>query len=111
MANDGRGGFAAGLVVGALLGGAVAWIAMDEETRDLLIGKAREASNVAMDATSDLRGKVDDAAQQWQQSASQLYERGRSVVDQARDTMGSAVEEGRAQADQLRKTLGLDHDA
>lgn len=105
MANEGRGGFAAGLVIGALLGGGVAWLALDEETRELLIGKAREASNVAMDATSDLRGKVDGAAQQFQQSASELYERGRTVVDQARETMNSAVDEGRAQADALRRNL------
>lgn len=105
MANEGKSGFPAGFVIGAIVGAALAYFATQEDARDLLLGKAREAQNIAMDATGDLRGRVDEVASQFQTNASDLYERGRSVIDQARSTINSAVEEGKAQAEKLHNDL------
>ena len=56
MSNGRGGGFFAGFLLGSIVGGAAAVLLAQEETRDLLVGKAREASNMAKDATEDLRG-------------------------------------------------------
>jgi gas vesicle protein len=84
MSNDegGGSGFFAGFVLGAIAGGAVAMLLTQEETRDLLVGKAREAGNLAMDASGDLRGRYID-----------LYERGRTIVENARATMSDAADQ------------------
>jgi hypothetical protein len=84
MSNEGSGGggFLAGFVLGAIAGGAVAVLLTQEETRDLLVGKAREAGNLAIDASGDLRGHYAD-----------LYERGRTIVENARATMGDAADQ------------------
>ena len=103
--NGGGGGFLPGLIIGAIVGGAAAVLLSQEETRDLLVGKAREAGNMAMDATGDLRGKVNDVTAQWQTGASDLYERGKQVVDGARSNFESAVDEGRSTADKIRDDL------
>jgi len=97
MANDRRGsGFFGGFLIGATIGAAIAIALTREDARDLLVGKAKEASNFAKDASEDLRGKVSDvrdrvadAAAQWQANASDLYERGRQVVDSARTGYGA----------------------
>ncbi|HTC31710.1 MAG TPA: YtxH domain-containing protein [Candidatus Acidoferrum sp.] len=80
--NGGGSGFFAGFVLGIIAGGAVALLLTQEETRDLLVGKAREAGNLAIDASGDLR-----------ESAADLYERGRTIVENARATIGDAAEE------------------
>lgn len=80
--NSGGGGFIAGFVLGAIAGGAVAVLLTQEETRDLLVGKAREAGNLAIDASGDLRERYAD-----------LYERGRTIVENARATMGDAADQ------------------
>jgi gas vesicle protein len=104
--RDGGGsGFFAGLLVGAVVGGAAAMLLSQEETRDLLAGKAREASNLAAGATGDLRVKVGDVASQWQSSVAELYERGRQVVENARASIDAAVVEGTMAADQTRDEL------
>lgn len=103
--NGGGGGFFAGFLVGAIVGGVVALVLTQEDARELLAGKAREAGNVAKDATSDFRGKVTDFTTQWQASASELYERGRQVVEQARSTIEAAVAEGQTTAEQTREEL------
>ncbi len=106
--GQGGGGFVAGFVVGALVGAALAVMLAPqagEETRDLVWGKAREASNLAMDATGDLREKVTSVATDLQSGAADLYERGRTVVDSARANMGAAVEEGRTVAGTTREDL------
>jgi len=104
--SDGKGGgFFAGLLIGAIVGAAAAVLLTQEETRDLLIGKAREAGNMAMDATGDLRGKVGDVTAQWQSSASELYERGRQVVENARTNIDAAVADGRSTATDVRDEL------
>ncbi len=106
MNNENRGGgFFAGFVIGAIIGGAVAVLLTQEETRDLIVGKAREAGNMAMDATGDLRGKVTDVTATWQDSAADLYERGRRVVENARGTIDSAVQEGSKSAADARVEL------
>jgi gas vesicle protein len=92
MANERRGsGFFGGFLIGATIGAAIAIALTREDARDVLVGKAKEATNFAKDATEDLRGKVSDvrdrvadAAAQWQTNANDLYERGRQVVDSAR---------------------------
>lgn len=88
------GGFFAGFVFGALAGAVIAYVISQEEARDAIVGKAREASNFAMDATSDLRA-----------NASDLYERGKAVVDNARANMNAAVDEGQTTAEHLRDDL------
>jgi gas vesicle protein len=103
--DGGGGGFFAGFLVGAIVGGAAALLLTQEETRDLLAGKAREASNLAMDKTGDLRGKVSDVTSQWQSSVSELYERGRQVVENARASLDAAVAEGQATAEETRDEL------
>ncbi len=111
MNNENRGGFFAGFLLGAIVGGAVAVLLTQEETRDLLVGKVREAGNVAVDATGDIRGRVTDVTAAWQESAADLYERGRQVVENARSTFGAAVDEGTATADALREQLERKADA
>jgi len=106
MSNENRGGgFFAGFVIGAIIGGTVAVLLIQEEMRDMLVGKAREAGNFAMDATGDLRGKVNDVTSTWQGSAADLYERGRRVVENARGTIDSAVQEGTKSAEDARAEL------
>ncbi|MGD0967869.1 MAG: YtxH domain-containing protein [Candidatus Aquilonibacter sp.] len=80
--NGGGNGFFAGFVLGLIAGGAVALLLTQEETRDLLVGKAREAGNLAIDASGDIR-----------ESAADLYERGRTIVENARATIGDAANE------------------
>jgi gas vesicle protein len=103
--NGGGGGFFVGLLIGAVVGGTAAVILTQEETRDRLAGKAREAGSFAMDATGDLRGKMNDVTSQWQSSVSELYERGRQVVESARANIDAAVAEGRAAADETADEL------
>jgi gas vesicle protein len=107
MGNEkGRGGgFLMGFIVGAIAGGVAAVLLAQEDTRDLLVGKAREAGSFAKDASGDLRGKVGDVASQWQSSASELYERGRQVVENARTNIDAAVAEGQSNADAVRDDL------
>lgn len=106
--GQGGGGFVAGFVVGALVGAALAMMLAPqagEETRDLVWGKAREATNLAMDATGDLREKVSSVASDLQTGAAGLYERGRSVVENARSNADAAVDEGRSAAQSTRENL------
>jgi gas vesicle protein len=103
--NGGGGGFFAGLLIGAVIGGVAAVLLTQEETRDRIAGKAREAGSFAMDATGDLRGRVSDVTSQWQSSVSELYERGRQVVESARANIDAAVAEGQSAADQTADEL------
>ena len=107
MDNEHRGGsgFFAGFLIGGIIGGAIALLLTQEDTRDLLVGKAREATNIAADATGDLRSKVTDVTTQFQSNASDLYERGRQVVENARTNFNAAVDDGTAAADHLRDEL------
>jgi gas vesicle protein len=105
MSNGKGGGFFPGFIIGAIVGGAAAVLLSQEEARDLLVGKAREAGGLAMDATGDLRGKVTEATSQWQSSASELYERGKQVVDSARTNLDAAVDTGVEAAEALRQEL------
>ncbi len=103
--GNGGGGFFAGFLIGAVVGGTAAVLLTQEETRDRIAGKARDAGNVAMGATDDLRGKVTDVTSQWQSSVSELYERGRRVVESARANLDAATSEGRAAAYQTADEL------
>lgn len=103
--GDGGGGFFTGFLIGAVIGGAAAVLLTQEETRDRLAGKAREAGNFAMGATGDIRGKVNDVTSQWQSSVSELYERGRQVVESARSNLDAAVAEGRTAAEETADEL------
>lgn len=112
MNDENRGGgFFAGFLLGVIVGGAVAVLLTQEETRDVLVGKAREAGNLAMDATGDLRGRVTDVTSTWQEGAADLYERGRQVVENARTNFNAAVEEGNSSADSMREELERKADA
>lgn len=92
--EKGGGGFFAGFIVGAIAGGVIAYLMTQEDARDVIVGKAREAGNYAMDATGDLRNKASD-----------LYERGKNVVENARSNINAAVDEGQTNADQIRDDL------
>jgi gas vesicle protein len=103
--NGGGGGFFVGLLIGAVVGGTAAVLLAQEETRDQLAGRARQAGNFAADATGDLRGRVSDVTSQWQSSVSELYERGRKVVESARANLDAAIEEGQAAAQEMADDL------
>lgn len=65
-------GFIGGFVAGAIAGAILAYVIVQEDARDLIVGKAREAGEMAKDATGDLRD---------------LYKRGKDVVDSARSNV------------------------
>lgn len=109
--QGGGGGFFTGLIVGAVAGAALAYFIMQEEARDAIVGKAREAGNFAMDATGDLRGRVAGVAGSIQANAAELYARGKSVVDSARNNVDAAVDEGQVTADRLRDQLGRESES
>ena len=110
--GNGGGGMFAGFLIGAVVGGAAAVLLTQEDARDRLAGKAREAAGkareaggMAMDATDDLRGRVGDVTSQFQSSVSELYERGRQVVENARANLYAAVAEGRSSAQEIHDEL------
>jgi gas vesicle protein len=103
--GNGGGRFLAGFLIGAVAGVAAATFLTQEEARDRLAGKAREAGSFAMDATGDLREKVEGVTSQFQSSVSELYERGRQVVESARSNLDAAVAEGQAMAQETRDEL------
>jgi hypothetical protein len=103
--NRGGGGFFAGFILGALAGGVIAYIITQEEARDMIVGKAREASNFAMDASGDLRGRVAGVATNLQANAADLYNRGKTVVDNARGNINAAIDEAQTTKEQLREDL------
>jgi len=107
--QESGGGFFAGFLVGVLVGGAIALLISQEETRDMIVGKAREAGNIAMDATGDLRGRVGDVTSSWQQSATDLYARGKDIVDSARSNISAAVDEGKTTSQTLREELAQEN--
>jgi hypothetical protein len=82
-ARGGSGGFVAGFIAGAIAGALVAYLITQEDARDLIAGKAREAANAAVDATGDLRANAAD-----------LYARGKNVVESARNDVDAAADEG-----------------
>jgi gas vesicle protein len=100
MASEGRGGFFGGFVIGATIGAAIAIALTREDARDLLVGKAKEATNFAKD-------KVADATSQWQANAADLYERGRQVIENARGNFGEADDEAQARAEKLRDEFSV----
>jgi len=103
--SNGGGGFFAGFLIGAVVGGAAAVLLTQDEARDRIAGKAREAGSMAMGATDDLRGRVGDVTSQWQSSVSELYERGRQVVESARANLDAAVAEGQSSAQETHDEL------
>jgi len=93
--NGGFGSFTLGLLVGALVGGAVAMIyapASGEETRDVLRAKGREATNAARDTASDLTERTNT-----------LYARSKKKFEEARSTVEDAVKEGKEAAESQRE--------
>lgn len=87
MANGKGGGFFAGFLVGAVAGAAAAAFLTQDDARERLAGKAREAGDMVGGVTS-----------QWQSSVTDLYERGRQVVERAKSNIDAAVEEGQTTA-------------
>jgi len=95
--NDGGGGgvagFVTGLAVGILAGVGLAMILAPqsgEDTRDLLVAKAREAGERARDTAGD---------------AGDLLARGRQIVAEAKARIDGAVAEGKDAASRQRSTL------
>ena len=87
------GGFAAGLVLGILAGAVLAVVLAPqagEDTRDLLVAKAREAAERARDTAGD---------------ASDLLSRGRRIVEDAKARIDGAVSEGKDAAARQRAIL------
>lgn len=88
MSNrSGGGGFFAGFLIGAVTGAAAAAFLTQDDARERLAGKAREAGEMVGGVTS-----------QWQSNVSDLYERGRQVVERARSNVDAAVAEGQTAA-------------
>jgi gas vesicle protein len=91
--GGGASGFVTGLVIGALAGAALAMIlapAAGEDTRDLLVAKAREAGERARDTAGD---------------AGDLLARGRDLVADAKTRLDGAIAEGKDAASRQRSTL------
>jgi gas vesicle protein len=91
--GGGTSGFVAGLVIGVLAGAALAMIlapSTGEETRDLLVAKAREAGERARDTAGD---------------AGDLLARGRTIVADAKTRIDGAIAEGKEAASRQRTTL------
>jgi len=89
----GIGGFIAGLAIGTLAGVTLAMILAPqsgEDTRDLLVAKAREAGERARDTAGD---------------ASDLLARGRQIVADAKARIDGAIAEGKDAASRQRSTL------
>lgn len=80
------GGFFAGFITGAMAGAVIAYLITQEEARDAIAGKAREAANMAMDYGGDLRANAAD-----------LYARGKTVVENARGNADAAAEQSQTQ--------------
>ena len=90
------GGFVAGLAIGTVAGAVLAMILAPqsgEDTRDLLVAKAREAGERARDTAGD---------------AGDLLARGRQIVAEAKARIDGAVTEGKDAAAQQRTTLEND---
>jgi gas vesicle protein len=95
MADDRSGlpGFVTGFAVGALAGAVLAVILAPqsgEDTRDLLVAKAREAGERARDTAGD---------------AGDLLARGRRIVADAKARIDGAVADGKDAAERQRSTL------
>jgi gas vesicle protein len=92
-AGGGVAGFITGLAVGVLAGVTLAMILAPqsgEETRDLLVAKAREAGERARDTAGD---------------AGDLLARGRQIVAEAKARLDGAIADGKDAASQQRSTL------
>ncbi len=86
-------GFVTGLAIGAVAGAALAMILAPqagEDTRDLLVAKAREAGERARDTAGD---------------AGDLLARGRQIVADAKARIDGAIAEGKDVATRQRSTL------
>jgi gas vesicle protein len=98
VADESRGGggiagFVTGFAVGTLAGVVLAMILAPqsgEDTRDLLVAKAREAGERARDTAGD---------------ASDLLARGRQIVADAKARIDGAIAEGKDAASRQRSTL------
>ena len=96
MADDDRGGipgFVTGFAIGALAGAVLAMVLAPqsgEDTRDLLVAKAREAGERARDTAGD---------------AGDLLARGRRIVADAKARIDGAVADGKDAAERQRSTL------
>jgi len=91
--NNGIPGFLTGLAIGALAGATLAMVLAPqsgEDTRDLLVAKAREAGERARDTAGD---------------AGDLLSRGRRIVADAKARIDGAVAEGKDAAERQRSTL------
>lgn len=91
--RGGSAGFITGLALGMLAGATLAMVLTPqsgEDTRDLLVAKAREAGERARDTAGD---------------AGDLLARGRQIVADAKARIDAAVAEGKDAADRQRTTL------
>ena len=91
--RGGSAGFITGLALGMLAGATLAMVLAPqsgEDTRDLLVAKAREAGERARDTAGD---------------AGDLLARGRQIVADAKARIDAAVAEGKDAADRQRTTL------
>lgn len=103
MADDDKssGGFITGLLLGLLAGATLAMISAPqsgEETRDVLLAKAREAADLARETAGDISETVGG-------QTNELLERGRGIVERARARVDGAVAEGMDAAEQQRNEL------
>jgi len=80
------GGFVTGLLLGVIIGAALAIVLAPEgsdELRETLRGKAREATGRARDAAADLAERAVVFASDMKAGVDELYQRGRTLVEEA----------------------------
>jgi gas vesicle protein len=97
--RGGNAGFTTGFILGAVAGAVLAMILAPqtgEDTRDLLVAKAREAGERARDTAGD---------------ASDLLARGRQIVADAKARIDAAVTEGKDAAARQRTSLENDSES
>ena len=108
--RDSGAGFLSGLVIGGIVGAALAIVLAPqsgEETRDFIRGKAHEAKNRALDLAYDVKDRAVSMADELRSQADQLSQMSRQAYDSARSRFNDAVDAGRQAAQQQTdETMG-----
>ena len=87
-------GFLSGLVVGAFAGAVVALVLAPqsgEETRELIVGTAQEATGKALDLASDLRDLANQLSEDLRRQADELSKKTRAAYEATAKRADTAV--------------------
>lgn len=86
------------LMLGAAMGAAVALLfapRTGEETRKLIMNKAREGADVVTAQTRSVAGKTTEYIDRGKEVATEYIDRGKGIVQQQRDSLNAALEAGK----------------